>query len=46
MFHGFVEETIEGDGAKLFVRRAGPEGAPPIVLLRFYEQGSTNGSRP
>ena len=32
MFKDFVEECIEGDGATLFVRRAGPTGAPPLVL--------------
>jgi len=33
MFQEFVDERIEGDGATLFVRRAGPQGAPPLVLL-------------
>lgn len=40
MFQGFIEEKIEGDGAWLFVRRAGPVGAPPIVLLHGYPQTS------
>ena len=40
MFHGFVEERIEGDGATLFIRRAGPDGATPIVLLHGYPQTS------
>lgn len=40
MFQDFVEERIGGDGATLFVRRAGPEGAPPIVLLHGYPQTS------
>ena len=40
MFHEFVHERIEGDGATLFVRRAGPQDAPPIVLLHGYPQTS------
>jgi len=40
MFQEFVEDHIEGDGATLFVRRAGPDGAPPIVLLHGYPQTS------
>lgn len=40
MFPGFVEEKVEGDGATLFVRRAGPKDAPPIVLLHGYPQTS------
>jgi haloacetate dehalogenase len=40
MFQGFVEEKIEGDGATLFLRRAGPDNAPPIVLLHGYPQTS------
>ena len=40
MFKDFVEECIEGDGATLFVRRAGPTGAPPLVLLHGYPQTS------
>ena len=40
MFEGFVEERIDGDGATLFVRRAGPIGAPPLVLLHGYPQTS------
>jgi len=40
MFKNFKEERIEGDGATLFVRRAGPDSAPPIVLLHGYPQTS------
>ncbi|SNZ19535.1 alpha/beta fold hydrolase [Cohaesibacter gelatinilyticus] len=40
MFQEFVEERVEGDGATLFIRRAGPDGAPPIVLLHGYPQTS------
>lgn len=40
MFQDFVEEKVEGDGATLFTRRAGPEGAPPVVLLHGYPQTS------
>lgn len=40
MFQEFVEERIEGDGATLFVRRAGPVGAPPVVLIHGYPQTS------
>lgn len=40
VFQGFVEERVEGDGATLFVRRAGPIGATPIVLLHGYPQTS------
>ncbi len=40
MFKDFVEERIEGEGATLFVRRAGPTGAPPLVLLHGYPQTS------
>ena len=40
MFQDFVEERVEGDGATLFVRRAGPDGAPPLVLLHGYPQTS------
>jgi haloacetate dehalogenase len=40
MFKDFVEERIEGEGATLFVRRAGPPGAPPLVLLHGYPQTS------
>jgi len=40
VFQGFLEERIEGDGATLFLRRAGPEGATPIVLLHGYPQTS------
>ena len=40
MFQEFVDERIEGDGATLFVRRAGPQGPPPLVLLHGYPQTS------
>ena len=40
MFKGFTEEMIEGDGATLFVRHAGPKGAPAILLLHGYPQTS------
>ena len=40
MFQEFVDERIEGDGATLFVRRGGPQGAPPLVLLHGYPQTS------
>lgn len=40
MFEDFVEEKIEGDGATLFVRCAGPRDAPPLVLLHGYPQTS------
>lgn len=40
MFQGFVEERVTGDGADLFVRRAGPASAPPVVLLHGYPQTS------
>ena len=40
MFKDFKEEYIKGEGASLYVRRAGPEGAPPIVLLHGYPQTS------
>ena len=40
MFKGFICEMIKGDGASLFVRRAGPRNAPSIVLLHGYPQTS------
>lgn len=40
MFQGFVEERITGDGATLFLRRGGRDGATPIVLLHGYPQTS------
>ncbi len=40
MFENFISEKIEGDGATLFVRRAGPRNAPSIVLLHGYPQTS------
>jgi haloacetate dehalogenase len=45
MFQGFVEDRIDGDGAKIFVRRSGPEGAPPVVLLHGYPQTSAMWNR-
>jgi haloacetate dehalogenase len=48
MFQGFVEDLIDGEGAKIFVRRAGPVDAPPLVLLHGYPQTSAmwNGVSP
>ena len=40
MFEGFTQEMIPGDGAEIFVRRAGPEGAEPLVLVHGYPQTS------
>ena len=40
MFKDFKEEYIKGEGATLYVRRAGLEGTPPIVLLHGYPQTS------
>jgi haloacetate dehalogenase len=40
MFEGFTEEMIAGNGAKIFVRRAGPLGAEPLVLVHGYPQTS------
>ena len=40
IFKKFTEEHIKGDGVNLFVRRAGPQEAPPIVLLHGYPQTS------
>tara|TARA_A200000113_G_C8799861_1_gene333746 strand:+ start:145 stop:1032 length:888 start_codon:yes stop_codon:yes gene_type:complete len=40
MFKDFKEEYIKGDKATLYVRRAGPQDAPPIVLLHGYPQTS------
>lgn len=40
VFTNFVEEYVAGDGATLFVRRAGPAEAPPLVLLHGYPQTS------
>lgn len=40
MFEGFVEQRVEGDGATIFVRRAGPSGAPALLLLHGYPQTS------
>ncbi|MDC1208643.1 alpha/beta hydrolase [Litorivicinus sp.] len=40
MFEGFIEERVEGAGVTLFVRRAGPPDAHPVVLLHGYPQTS------
>ena len=40
IFKKFTEARIKGDGVTLFVRRAGPDNAPPIVLLHGYPQTS------
>ena len=40
MFEGFIEDTIEGAGASLFIRHAGAEGRLPLVLLHGYPQTS------
>lgn len=40
MFQGFTEEMIPGDGADIFVRRAGPAGAPAVLLVHGYPQTS------
>lgn len=40
MFDGFVEAYVEGDGARIFVRRGGTIGAPPLLLLHGYPQTS------
>ena len=48
MFKDFKAEYIKGEEASLYVRHAGPEGAPPIVLLHGYPQTSAmwNGVAP
>ena len=40
IFKEFIEERIDGHGANLFVRRAGPPGATPLILLHGYPQTS------
>ena len=40
IFNNFIEERIKGDKVTLFVRRGGPQDAPPIVLLHGYPQTS------
>lgn len=40
MFRDFEELRVEGDGATLFLRRAGPKGASPVILLHGYPQTS------
>lgn len=40
MFDGFVTETKAGVGAEIFLRRAGPEGAPALLMLHGNPQTS------
>ncbi len=40
MFRDFEELRVQGDGATLFLRRAGPKGASPVILLHGYPQTS------
>ncbi|WP_299586872.1 alpha/beta hydrolase [uncultured Tateyamaria sp.] len=40
MFQGFREEVVQGDGADIFVRHAGPRDAPGLMLLHGYPQTS------
>lgn len=40
MFEGFTEETVTGAGAEVFLRRAGPEGAPSLLMLHGNPQTS------
>lgn len=40
MFEGFREDYIDGDGARIFIRRAGSKAAPPLLLLHGYPQTS------
>ena len=40
MFEGFEAKTLPGDGIRIFVRYAGPEQAPPLVLVHGYPQTS------
>jgi len=40
MFEGLSEEIVEGAGARIFLRRAGPLDAPALLLLHGYPQTS------
>ncbi len=40
MFEGFIDETLPGDGADIFVRHAGPRDAPALMFLHGYPQTS------
>jgi len=40
MFDGFIEETKKGAGADIFLRRAGPAGAPALLMLHGNPQTS------
>lgn len=40
MFEGFTEERIQVNGISVFVRRKGPNDAPPLLLLHGYPQTS------
>jgi haloacetate dehalogenase len=48
MFQGFSEKYLEGAGARLFVRMAGPKDGLPVLLLHGYPQTSAmwNGVAP
>lgn len=40
MFEGFTEQVVPVNGVDIFVRRAGPKDAEPLVLLHGYPQTS------
>ncbi len=40
MFTGFTEDTLEGMGAEIFLRRSGPNGAPALLMLHGNPQTS------
>ena len=40
MFTGFCEDIIDTGEARIFVRRAGPKNAAPLLLLHVYPQTS------
>lgn len=40
MFEGFETARVEGAGARIFVRMAGPQDAEPVLLLHGYPQTS------